>query len=66
MKTGRQTFGASFSVPETIFVLLTKRGLLHSVYMLTAPAYVLYGAVEKIRVLAGTTHKDRATASASF
>lgn len=66
MKIGSQTFGASFSVPETIFVPLAKWVLIYSLYMLPAHAHVMYGTVEKMKVMVATTHKERAPASASF
>jgi len=66
MKIQSQTFGARFSVSETIFVLLVKWVLTCSVYMLPTHAHVLYAVVEKMRVMVSTTHKERALASASF
>lgn len=64
MKIGIQTFGANFSVPKPIFVPLAKWVLTHSVYMLSTHTHALYWAVEKLRILAVTTPRERVHTSA--
>lgn len=66
MKIESQTFGATFSVPKTIFVPVGKWVLIHSVYMLPTHTSVVYWAAEKMRVMAVTTLKEGKLTSASL